>query len=245
MSAGTYNVNFFTPKTEAARANMRMVVTMLIIWAVAVFGFQFLLIAMNKPTPEPVLADFTRTWTATTAGNATPADQQTLARTLLMVLGKNVALKPDHRTVLKNALASTLLALGVTGNDATAAASAIGLGNTGYDPLLAAILKSSFVENPTAVLADADKTALPTIMNLYLIHNRSVLTDTRFLGFPFHYWYTAQFLLILFVGLCFAFCRYTDSANVRFNLETPGNDDDSAPVAEPEPVATAGEKREE
>ena len=42
---------------------------------------------------------------------------------------------------------------------------------------------------------------LPQIMKLYLTHNQSFLTDTKFLGFPFHYFYTAEFLLILFVLL--------------------------------------------
>ena len=44
------------------------------------------------------------------------------------------------------------------------------------------------------------------IMDRYLIHNRSVLTDTIFLGFPLHYFYTAVFLLVLFVGLCLGYC---------------------------------------
>jgi len=48
-------------------------------------------------------------------------------------------------------------------------------------------------------LTTADMEALPKIMKLYLTHNQSFLTDTKFLGFPFHYFYTAEFLLILFV----------------------------------------------
>jgi uncharacterized membrane protein len=43
---------------------------------------------------------------------------------------------------------------------------------------------------------------LPAVMKLYLTHNQSFLTDFKFLGFPFHYFYTAVFLLILFVFLC-------------------------------------------
>jgi hypothetical protein len=46
---------------------------------------------------------------------------------------------------------------------------------------------------------------LAGIMNLYMTHNRSFLTDSKFLGFPFHYFYTAVFLLILFVGLCIVY----------------------------------------
>lgn len=50
-----------------------------------------------------------------------------------------------------------------------------------------------------------NKAKLHDIMKLYLTHNQSVLTDTRFLGFPFHYFYTAVFLLIMFVGLCWIY----------------------------------------
>jgi len=43
---------------------------------------------------------------------------------------------------------------------------------------------------------------LPEVMALYLTHNQSFLTDFKFIGFPFHYFYTAVFLLIMFVGMC-------------------------------------------
>ena len=56
-------------------------------------------------------------------------------------------------------------------------------------------------------------------MGLYLIHNRSVLTDLKFLGFPFHYFYTAVFLLILFVGLCWLYCVRTDLFNKKYGIE--------------------------
>jgi putative solute:sodium symporter small subunit len=56
-------------------------------------------------------------------------------------------------------------------------------------------------------------------MGLYLIHNRSVLTDTVFLGFPFHYFYTAVFLLVLFVGLCWLFCIRTDMFHKKYGIE--------------------------
>jgi putative solute:sodium symporter small subunit len=56
-------------------------------------------------------------------------------------------------------------------------------------------------------------------MSLYLIHNQSALTDTKFLGFPFHYFYTAVFLLILFVGLCWLYCVRTDIFNKKYGIE--------------------------
>jgi len=43
---------------------------------------------------------------------------------------------------------------------------------------------------------------LPDVMKIYLTHNQSFLTNFKFLGFPFHYFYTAVFLLILFVAMC-------------------------------------------
>ena len=33
----------------------------------------------------------------------------------------------------------------------------------------------------------------------------SWLTDARFLGFPFHYWFTAQFAILAFLLLCLLF----------------------------------------
>lgn len=73
---------------------------------------------------------------------------------------------------------------------------------TGKDPmnLKESILPYSLVPEDV-IMGEEDWKALPGIMELYLTHNQSVLTDTKFLGFPFHYFYTAEFLLILFVGL--------------------------------------------
>ena len=64
--------------------------------------------------------------------------------------------------------------------------------------ILVASLKA---QGPVDVNAP-ELTRLPDVMKLYLTHNQSFLTDSKFLGFPFHYFYTAVFLLILFVGLC-------------------------------------------
>ena len=242
MSDTTYNVNFFTPKSEAAKANMKVVVTMLIVWFVAVFGFQFLLNAMNTPTPEPMHAVYAKAWAAVSNGAGTEADKKDLAKALLMVLGKNVALQPADKPILKNALSAVVRGLGVQDSDPQAAATAIGLGTDAFDPLLASILKSSLVPVTSDVISDEHKLALPRIMDLYLIHNRSALTDTRFMGFPFHYWFTAQFLLIMFVGLCWLFCYMTDVANVKHNLEQEGVEPNLAATI---PVGNASEKKPE
>lgn len=60
---------------------------------------------------------------------------------------------------------------------------------------------------------------LPGIMQLYLTHYQSVLTDTIFLGFPFHYWYTAEFLLILFVLLCLVYCIRIERLHKKLGIE--------------------------
>ena len=78
---------------------------------------------------------------------------------------------------------------------------------TGYGTgsLEAPILVASLKEEWPASFTGTEFSRLPDVMKLYLTHNRSVLTDTTFLGFPFHYFYTAVFLLILFVVLCIVY----------------------------------------
>jgi uncharacterized membrane protein len=75
---------------------------------------------------------------------------------------------------------------------------------TGFTPggLEAEILVSALKPLSPDNLTAPELVTLPDVMKLYLTHNQSFLTDTKFLGFPFHYFYTAVFLLILFVGMC-------------------------------------------
>jgi putative solute:sodium symporter small subunit len=63
------------------------------------------------------------------------------------------------------------------------------------------------------------KEMIPDIMAKYLIHNQSFLTDFSFLGFPFHYFYTAIFLLVLFVALCWIYCIRIDRRNRILGIE--------------------------
>ncbi len=171
----------------------------IIIWFVGVFGFQFLLIATNKPTPEDTLVTFNKVWPQIESGEATLIQQQEFSKTLLMVLGKNIALSETDRTVLKESLSLTAanLTLGLTLEPQTVA-NALNLKDTGFDKLMVELLPHSLIQTEsTAHSAD-----LPAIMAKYCIHPRGPLTEFTFLGFPFHYWYTAQFLLALFVLLC-------------------------------------------
>ena len=68
-------------------------------------------------------------------------------------------------------------------------------------------------------LDETKQAQLSDVMNLYLVHNQSFLTDARFIGFPFHYWYTAEFLLILFVFLCWLYCVRIDRINKKLNIQ--------------------------
>ncbi len=75
---------------------------------------------------------------------------------------------------------------------------------TGFVPggLESEILVAYLKADAPVALSAPELESLPALMKLYLTHNQSFLTDFIFLGFPFHYFYTAVFLLILFVGLC-------------------------------------------
>lgn len=226
-----HDVNFFFPKTDHSRANMRMVVIMVVVWAVAVFGFQFLLIAMNQPTPEPSYTAFETVWPNIQNASADVSEKQAFARATLTALGKNITLKPDHKEVLQDSVSKIVLSLIAADQKAdflvkladpetkpqavALAVQAIGLESTGFDRLRADFL--AFALAP--VQEGAVSSQLPEIMELYLVHNQSALTDFRFLGFPFHYWYTAQFLLILFVVLCLIYAFITDRLNTKYNFE--------------------------
>ncbi|MCP3931453.1 MAG: DUF4212 domain-containing protein [Bacteroidetes bacterium] len=61
---------------------------------------------------------------------------------------------------------------------------------------------------------------IPKIMSKFLIHNQSVLTDTKFLGFPFHYFYSAVFLLALFVIICLVYCKAIDKVMKKHEMES-------------------------
>jgi putative solute:sodium symporter small subunit len=60
---------------------------------------------------------------------------------------------------------------------------------------------------------------LSAVMEKYLIHYRSALTDTTVLGFPFHYFYSSVFLLVLFVGLCLLYCVRTDALHRKLQVD--------------------------
>ena len=225
-----YEVNFFRPLSDHAKANTKLISRLAIIWAVAVFGFHFLLILVTTPTPEQTFNDFNAVWPQVVED--TPATQemnQEFARTMLMVLGKNIAVKDNHKTVLKESLSWAVYNMNADSTKSMflsepnaesiiQASVSIGLTSEGFDKIMNDLLPSSLIKVENNSLSIEAKEALPEIMELYLVHNQSFLTDFKFLGFPFHYWYTAQFLLILFVILCLIYAVLIDRMNREYDF---------------------------
>jgi len=225
-----YEVNFFKPLSEHAKGNKKLISRLAIIWAIAVFGFHFVLIFVTTPTAEQTLNDFNSVWPQVLdETSATNETKQVFAKSVLMVLGKNIAVKDDHKAVLKESLSWVVYSMQDDANkqiykseptteSINGAAVSIGLGSEGFDKIMKDLLPTSLTKVENASLSADSKKSIPEIMNLYLIHNQSFLTDFQFLGFPFHYWYTAQFLLILFVVLCLIYAVSIDNINKKYDF---------------------------
>jgi len=217
-----YEVNFFKPLSDHAKANKKLISSLAIIWAVAVFGFHFLLIFITTPTPEQTLDDFNSVWPQVVEDtSATIEMKQVFAKSMLMVLGKNIAVKDNHKTVLKESLSWSVYSMQPDSVkplyklEPKSAAISIGLSSDGFDKIMRNLLTTSLIKVENYSLSNESIEVLPEIMKLYLVHNQSFLTDFKFLGFPFHYWYTAQFLLILFVLLCVFYAVSIDKLNKK------------------------------
>jgi putative solute:sodium symporter small subunit len=235
-SNNDYNFSLFKPVSPYGRKNRNLIITLLIIWFMAVFGFQCLLVLLQKPTPEKTLITFESVWENVKAKKATESEKKNFVNSLVAVAGKS-SVKPENKIVLENALTwivfsmvsdpekiilseqikelsgirekltkatdaeyiqlqTDLIRIKTTINSITNE-------KTGIDPTnnKSAILPYN-LNSENKELSATDIEALPKIMKLYLTHNQSILTDTKILGFPFHYFYTAEFLLILFVSMC-------------------------------------------
>ncbi|MBU3927097.1 MAG: DUF4212 domain-containing protein [Bacteroidetes bacterium] len=240
-----YHISFFRPTTPRAKANRNIVIWLASIWAISIFGFQILLLVLEKPTPEPAYLTFQSVWGDVEDNSADRVELQEFGKSALSVLGK-IAISDKEKATLENALSwsiyqltpdslrSALVArvqgfekikaeiVNISNPDYVAARNVLskelspvfGLAsNDVRRNILPLALRSSSMN----VLTNETKVSLPAIMEKYLIHNQSVLTDTRFLGFPFHYFYTGVFLLILFVGLCWVYCVLIDRLDARLN----------------------------
>jgi putative solute:sodium symporter small subunit len=242
-----YHTSFFRPTSEAAKRNRNMVLLLVSIWAIAVFGFQILLKVLEKPVPEPAYVEWETVWPSVKGGQASEEDLQIFAHNLLSVLGKNF-IAMDHREALANGLTWTVFQLSdsITGKELWNSLTAFEAVKTevqnitdpdylnaksdlagrvnsvlGLDPydVRTTLTANELVSADGKEFRPESKEAIPSIMALYLIHNQSFLTEARFLGFPFHYFYTAVFLLILFVGLCWLYCVRTDNSNGQLGIQ--------------------------
>lgn len=249
-----YHFSLFKPNSDYSRRVRNIVISMLVTWAIAVFGFQILLRVLEKPTPEASYTLYESVWGRVVDGTAGIDEKKSFVESLTFVLGKS-GLKPEHRAPLVNALDwgvyssadslnKSLLLAAVTSMkvhreglsasktdedfnlyknqiDATKK-EVLTLLNTlhGIDPgsLQAGVMAFNLGTSDVNQLSEEAKIAIPAIMQTYLIHNQSVLTDTKFIGFPFHYFYTAVFLLLLFVLLCLLFSMRIDRLQKKFNI---------------------------
>ena len=239
-SPDNYNFSIFSPRNVHGRKNRNVILTMLLIWAVAVFGFHFLLRGIEKPVPEKTLDLFETNWQAVQAGDLQNADAKAFLKSLVLVNGKGTVADND-KEVLSAAIScisdqiipdsiGSVLGDGVTELGGIKSRLVLSSGQeyedlkaqlaqkrkemteltapyTGleYGSLEAVIYLGSLNNDHPASFNDEMFAPLPDIMNLYLVHFQSFLTDARFLGFPFHYFYTAVLLLVLFVGLCIVY----------------------------------------
>jgi putative solute:sodium symporter small subunit len=245
-SPNGYHISFFKPTTPQALANRNMVLWLISIWVIAIFGFQILLRIIEKPTPEPAFVSFQTVWANVENGSFTQDELSQFGQASLSVLSK-ISIIPEDAEALENALSWSLYQLcdeslrtdfvsevkdfekikSSIDNiaDPTYLEKKIALTNK-LGPMLklspldvrSKILPLELSSGQMDKLSDATIKSLPGIMEKYLIHNQSVLTDTKFLGYPFHYFYTAVFLLILFVGLCWLYCVRTDNQNGKMNI---------------------------
>ncbi|TVR70669.1 MAG: DUF4212 domain-containing protein [Marinilabiliales bacterium] len=245
METEEYRISFFNPTTPQARSNRNLIIQLFIIWAVAIFGFQILLKILSKPVPEEALVEFIPAWEKIESGNAVSYDYQVAGQSMVQVTGK-LTLGPDEYDALKDGISWTLSRLlpddeladlqqevqllnrlreeitslrdarylETKGSIISRAAPALGIGE---GTLLAQLLPLA-LDDDMGNMAEENRLKIPGIMSLYLTHNRSVLTDTIFLGFPFHYFYTAVFLLVFFVGLCWLYCYRTDKLHAKLNF---------------------------
>jgi putative solute:sodium symporter small subunit len=241
-----YHTSFFRPSTDSARRNRNIVVQFVLIWAVAIFGFQIALRVLEKPVPEEAYTIYEENWDNLTAAYPEVASMQSVGRSALSVLGK-VAIDPVHREALDNGLswmaysicdsAQKVRLTETVSKFEEVAATTEDIHQEKYlasKMELISILSEIFDLPPNDVrskiaplevhasmmeaFGEESRKTFKEAMSLYLIHNRSVLTDTEFLGFPFHYFYTAVFLLVLFVGLCWLYCVRTDMFNKKYGI---------------------------
>ncbi|MCF8359959.1 MAG: DUF4212 domain-containing protein [Prolixibacteraceae bacterium] len=241
-----FHISFFKPTTKHARANRNMVIWLVCLWIVAIFGFQIALYVFQKPTPEPSLEMYEANWKQVKNNTATDQQLRDFSYAALSVLGK-VFIEPGHKAALDKGLSLAVFHLSDSAQSVMVseqiakfeglASSISDITDEGYKSAKAElsetasqilgldksdarriVLPLELVSVSDDELSEGDIALIEEAMPLYLTHNQSFLTDTKFLGFPFHYFYTAVFLLILFVGICWLYCVRTDRINKKLNI---------------------------
>ncbi len=226
-----YDINFFKPRTAFLKENVRIITIGLVIWAVCVFGFHILMKIIETRTPEPGYVVYEQVYPKLKDGSATVEEKAQIAKVYLGLVGKSIALQKSEP--LKKAFSSTVYDILPAGEKETFLAATTQL-ETDKTVNLDYVAKALGIENDVVlkgvvpyatapVTAGVTATAaeeIPAIMDKYLIHYQSVLTDTIFLGFPFHYFYSALFLLTLFVVICLVYCWVIDGVMKKHGMET-------------------------
>lgn len=233
-----YNISFFKPTTPLAKFNRNLILGLFTVWAVSIFGFQIWLRIVEEPTPEIAYKQYEQVWDQVKTGQASDAEKQVYIKSALSVLGK-VTLAESDRFFLNSSVNKLTNEL-VPESEKSVFSSKIEAfkakeyGDDGYQELKSDMISTTAkyigveaysleaklipLELVAAQSAEINIPEIEAIMAKYLIHNQSYLTDTVFLGFPFHYFYTSVYLLILFVALCLYYCIATDRAMKRLGI---------------------------
>lgn len=231
MENGTqYDINFFRPHTPFLKEATRLVTIGLTIWFLAVYGFHTLMKIIEKPTPEAGYLVYEKVYPKLTAGTATATEKADIARVYLGLIGKSLDLQKND--ALKTAFSATVFSLLSSQEQDMLSAAATKLATDKTIDLSYVAEALNIKDNKplydvvpyaliplTAGAQGMISPEIPGIMDKYLIHNQSVLTDTIFLGFPFHYFYSALFLLTLFVLICLVYCKAIDKVMKKYELE--------------------------
>lgn len=245
MKTDEYKISFFKPTTPRALKNRNLTVKLFLAWAIAIFGFQTLLKVLEKPVQEEALISFFSAWENIEADNTTSIDYQTAALSMIHASGKSTLTDSEYEVIMDGVgwilyqltPEQDIAELQAVINEVTRlrgeitslldedyleakekvimlAAPTLGIKT---ETLMSRLLATG-LDGELGTLTAENREAIPGIMELYMTHNRSVLTDTIFLGFPFHYFYTAVFLLVFFIGLCWYYCYRTDKMHAEMNF---------------------------
>ncbi|MDA3818915.1 MAG: DUF4212 domain-containing protein [Candidatus Delongbacteria bacterium] len=241
-----YHVSFFKPKNDRARVNRNIIIWMLCIWALAVFGFQIVLKIIEEPVPEPIYTEYEALKNSVFSGQASDSEIRAFTKVPLQVLAK-VLITPQDKDVLRSALNWGIFSVATEDQAASLrskiesfnaikestesitdpkyeeakqelAALGAGILNLPDNDVRKRVIPLEMRTDYPQSLSPELQKKLDDILSRYLIHNESVLTNTKFLGFPFHYFYTAIFLLILFVVLCWIYCLQATAADKKYKI---------------------------